>query len=398
MHYFSKYSNSLRAGLVVLICWGLQSCASSPDYAMAGKTPVAPIAYHPEFGEKPVMLTADELFNLSPEQRATFNKYLKSPRNSGQLRHKRVSNYLKKVLHGFNYHSETLIASEVAETLGGNCMSLAILTTALARAADIEIGYELTQTPPVYQKKGNTILSSQHIRSTLYEPDDGEKEEFLLSLQPVIKIDYFPTKNTIVQRKVREPEFVSMYFRNKAAEALIVNHLAEAYWYARESLKYAENNSHGINILALVYENSGHEQDAEKLYQFGIEHTDDQLELLSNYHRYLIKRERFADAAEVQSKIIEIDEPNPFDWLQMADKSMDNGDYATALKYYDRVVELAPYLHHGYFGRGKAEFMRGNPRRAKAAFTKAAELAVEPETQEIYRAKLSALTRLAAAQ
>lgn len=383
-----------RFMLVCVLGLIVQSCAQAPKVeptTLVEERKPIPITYYSQFGERPEMISADDIFTLTPKQRSKFRKYLAHPINKETLRHKRVSNYLRKIIKGFNYHSGTLIASESSELNQGNCLTLAILTTALSRVADVSVGYELMRTPPVYQKKGNTILSSQHIRSVLYEPGGAESGTFFL-MQPVIKIDYFATNKTSVKRKVRESEFVSMYFRNKAAEAIVEHRYADAFWLAIESFKYAKDNAHATNMLALVYDRMGFPEDAEKLYKFGIERSDDKIDLLSNYHKFLLRYERLEEAYAINQKIIELDVPDPFDWLDLGDEALAEGKYREAIRFFDKVVELAPYLHHGYSGIGRAEFLRGNTVLAKRAFNKAAERAHDKDTRALYRAKLSALT------
>ncbi len=374
----------------------LQACVSNTvpsDMSVAAKQESIPIKIYPEFGSKPKLITEEKIFELAPAQVEDFQKFLRHPSNKNLAKNKLVSKYLEKMIKGFNYHSNTYIASESAAKNSGNCLSLGILTTALAKIADVEVGYELMRTPPVYQKKGNTILSSQHVRSLLFEPTLPE-EGFVFILRPVLKIDYFPTFGSIAKRRVQHSEFVSMYFRNMAAEAIIDNRLIDAFWLARHSMEFAENNAHATNMIALIYDRLGYSEDAEKLYLYGLRYADEKLELLSNYHKYLLRNQRVDEAEEIKGQIADLNIPDPFDWLDLADEALAANNLGEALDYYNKVIELAPYLHYGFSGLGKVEFLKGNHRRAKEAFSKAAELALESETRAAYRAKLSALTAL----
>ena len=165
----------------------------------------------------------------------------------------------------------------------GNCLSLAILTTAVARLANVEVGYQLMDMRPVYSKQGQTIFTAQHVRSILYDPDYVSRTDSIVFMRPLIIIDYFPSNRSSIKAMVSEEDFVSMYFRNKAADAIADRDYKKAFWLTNESLAFSPNNSHAINMLAVIYENMGFSQDAEKLYQYGLKYSDEELELLSNY-------------------------------------------------------------------------------------------------------------------
>jgi len=113
-------------------------------------------------------------------------------------------------------------------------LSLAILTKSLSNLADVKISYQLVETEPVYQKEGNIIVSSQHIRTTIFKPPFSDGKIVYFPSQTTI--DYFPTYNSRVLRTVDEEEFFSMYYSNKATEAILKNDFNLAYWYVKNAL------------------------------------------------------------------------------------------------------------------------------------------------------------------
>jgi hypothetical protein len=117
-----------------------------------------------EFGPQPAIIEPFQLFRLTNEQIADFQMFANSPKNIELDKNRIVADYLKSHLKNFNYYSDTLIAKDSLIKQQGNCLSLAILTKAYAELNNIEIDYQLVETTPVYQKEGNLVLSSQHIR------------------------------------------------------------------------------------------------------------------------------------------------------------------------------------------------------------------------------------------
>jgi len=382
-----------RPFFLIFLLLLLQACVKIPKatHSPAVQQPLAPIEYHSAFGEKPHLPSADRLFELTAEQQDSFTQYLTLQQSYGTPAHEIVTDYLTQFNQDFNYYSATLTARDAFEKRQGNCLSLAILTTAIARLAAVEVGYQLMDMRPVYSKQGQVVFTAQHVRSILYDPDYVSKTDTIVFMRPLIIIDYFPTNRSSIKEMVSENDFVSMYFRNIAADAIAERDYKKAFWLADESLKYSPNNSHALNMLAVIYENMGYQQNAEQLYQYGLKYSQEELELLSNYKSFLARHKRYQEAELIKQRIEQINEPNPFDWLKQADEELAMNNLDEALRYYNKVIQLAPYLHHGYAGKAKIEFLRGNTSRAKIAFKKAKEMTVDEETSLLMRAKLSAL-------
>ena len=397
MHSINKLKvNQIKSVLLfIIVSLFLSACVSytSPTTYSLEQTfqPEAPVPYHQQFGLKPQFESAQNLFELTPQQKRDFLDFFSNYQTQGFSGHEIVAKYLNQFISDFNYHSETLTARESLRQRHGNCLSLAILTTAIARLAKVEVGYQLMHTRPVFMQKENTIFTAQHVRSLLFDPDFIKKKNTILFMSPLIYVDYFPTRGTSLDRMVSEEEFISMYYRNKAADAIAQNNYRLAYWLAQESFIYAPNNGHAINMIALAYDRLNLDRQAEQLYQYGIEHSHNKLELLSNYKNYLLRNQKAAQANMVAEKIKEIDIPNPFEWLKLADKALSNKDLNTARRYYDRVISLAPYLYHGYAGVAKVEFLKGNTNKAILAIKEAQKLSVDRQTSSLLDAKMSAL-------
>ena len=351
-----------------------------------------PIKLYPVLQTSPGLISKDEIFQLTTKQKKDFLTYLQAYENRKTPKHQKVSDYLQRVIQGFSFNSETLLATKALEEKRGNCLSLAMLTTSLARLANVSVGYELMETPPVYDKKGNTILKSEHVRSLLFSHRESRINGYTSVFRPVIRIDYFTIGRSKVERQVTEPQFIAMYYRNKAAEAIVENRLTDAFALVSKSLEFTNKNAQAVNMLALIYERLGFQKDAEAMYQYGIRYSRDQLELLSNYRKFLIGQQRHAEAKLVMEQIIQSDEQNPFDWLSLGDESLHSDNYAEAVYYYNKVIEIAPYLHYGYFGRARAEFLKGNTHRASNDFNRAKKLAQDDGTRAFYESKLVALT------
>jgi len=144
-------------------------------------------------------------------------------------------------------------------------------------------------------------------------------------------------------------------------------------------------------MLAVVNRRVGDVATAEAIYRYGIEHAHDKLSLLKNYHALLVSSGRATEAAEIQSRLDRMDDPSPFNWLQLARESQAAGDWDAAIRYYHRALALAPYLHEAHLGLAQSYYGSGQLQRAERSLEDAAGFASRVSIRNLYEAKLATL-------
>lgn len=167
-----------------------------------------------------------------------------------------------------------------------------------------------------------------------------------------------------------------------------------AYWYLDAALKLKPNHSHAINIMALLHENIGYPDYAEKLYLYGIAHSQDKLDLLNNYHSLLKSQRRMSEAREIAEQIGRKNDLNPYKWISLGNTAYNSREYDKAIRYYRKANKLAPYLHEGFAGIARSKLQLGNPDYARKAIGKALDNTHDNNTRKLYQAKLDMLTEL----
>jgi len=372
-------------------------CTSNPKYAITTANKPPPQFLVSEslslFGKPAEIMPIEEVYRLTKVQENDFLEMLNAPENSKLAANQRVFRYLKEHLKDFRFYADTLTASESLMLKYGNCLSLAILTKAIANVANVEVGYQLVNSTPVYQKEGSLILSSLHLRTLLYKTPSSNPEK-KIGFRSRLTIDYFPTIGSSTLRSVPELEFQSMYYRNKAAERMIKGENRLAYWHLKKSIELNANDYHAINMLALLHVKIGRPDLAEELYLYGLSVTEDKLEMLSNYHVLLKNQNRFADAKKISIKISEYRDRNPFKWIKLANQAYSSRKFNKAIIYYKRAIRMAPYLHQPYAGIALSQYQRGRHLSAQRSMKKAIEHAQSEESHNLYQAKYDMLTQL----
>lgn len=355
--------------------------------------PPAPTPIEPIFGKRPEIISKDKLFELNASQKKHFLDYFNRPGNSEIKPNIRIYQYLKDYLKNFNFHTNTFTAEQSLNRDSGNCLTLAILTSALSKIAKVESGLQLVQAPPVYQRKEDLTISSQHVRTLLYNPQTEDSIRTIWNTTGII-VDYFPVGDTRVLRGVEYDEFIAMYYRNKATEAIVENKLSQAYWYVIEALEQFPTESDAVNTLAVIYERSGQLELARTTYEYGLKYSKHKLELLSNYYSLLKRLKKYGKAREIAHLLESYKDPNPFRWIDLGHKAYKEQNYDKALRYYRRANKLAPYLHEGYAGIARVRYQQGDYKGAQNSINLAINNTFYKKARNLYQEKLSLLTNL----
>ncbi|MCW8863975.1 MAG: hypothetical protein OQK09_01100 [Colwellia sp.] len=336
----------------------------------------------------------ENIFTLTPSQQNALLSAVNEKQAQGYKLHQALEAVLSIKLANFTYYGETYDAETTMRLNKGNCMSLAVLTTAYAKLLGLKFSYREVNTIPIFEKKNNLILSSSHVQTIIYDADFVEDETTVYLSKPAIVIDYFPSENNRVGKSFKESDFISMYYRNLAADALVENDLRKAFFFAEKAHNYNKQNIEAINLLAVIHRRAGDDKGAEKIYQAGLQIEQTSLALISNYIMLLRKQQRFEEAQGYQEKLDQLDDPNPYHWLEQAYTAQNKNNIRAAMLYYQKAINRAPYLNQAYIGLYQIYRDKGYYGKAKDMLKKALEWTYEIEQRKQYKYKLYSLAKL----
>jgi len=351
----------------------------------------APTLNQSLFGKPERVPDFSEMVSLTPGQQADFLRFFHSGVDSRHEPHRRVFEYLTRRIGDTAFQNRTLSASKTLDTRSGNCMSLALVTTAFARLAGVETGWQLSDTDPVYSSEGSVIYSAEHIQTLLYRPEFNLKSFSFAPGRPYLLVDYYTDDVPRRGTPLRESEMIALVYQNLGIEALADGQLAESFWLLSEGLEHDANNPDLYNAMAVVHRRAGDARTAEQLYRFALDEFGDRLIVLRNYRKLLLAENRVEDADRVERRIMTLPDPDPYPLLDLGDEAAAKGKHDIALAYYRRAAEIAPYLHEVYLKIARLHAERGNLKRAARALRDARDRARADSDQERYQAKLMAL-------
>jgi Tfp pilus assembly protein PilF len=346
------------------------------------------LLYDEEF--KKLEQPSKDLFSLTHEQKEAFKNYYFDPKHADIRKHTRFGKYLTSVVSGFSYRGETYTAQEAFLEASGNCLSLAIMTTALAELAGLEISYQKVNSRPIYAKHGNILLLSSHVVTKVYEPDEDivQKPNMITIRRPHVVIDYFPTRGTVKGSRVEKHDFVAMYYQNKAAKALLEKDYDEAYAFVKKGLRESPSNPETLNLLGVLYKNVGLEAKAEQVYATMMKYHLPSLNTIENYAQLLKRSQQFEEAEAVMLMADKIEDENPYRWITLAQEYLTEGNNKLALKYATKAKKMAPYLHESHFIIAQALLRLKGPEHSMTALNRALDLADSDRERSTYSAKI----------
>lgn len=351
-----------------------------------------PALEHDLFGPAPDVPAPDALLALTAEQVKHFVDFFESGKNRRYQPHQRVHVYLSRHLSDIDFTNRTHGAAETIDRLRGNCMSLALVTTALARTADVRVGWQIADADPVYSSEGSVVYSANHIQVRLYE-DRLNKTGYSFSFgRDYLLLDYFTDDLPELGRPLTEEQMIALVYQNLGVEAMAADDNDRAFWMLAEALEHDPANANIYNALAVVHRRAGDEDAAERLYRFALSEFGDRLTVLRNYRKLLLAQGRDAEADGIEQRLLRLPDPDPFPVLALGDQALSEGRTDTALAYYRQARKVAPYLHEIHWKIARAHFRAGERRRAAKELEKAREKAVDVDDRRRYDAKLRALS------
>jgi Flp pilus assembly protein TadD len=368
----------------------LVGCASTaPD------SPPAPVFRDSLFAPSAERIAAADVFALSPAMRHFLEVEL-----AGPLRAKGRQRALVEALSGtgslkLRYDATmTRNAAEAFEARAGNCLSLVIMTAALAKELGLAVQYRSVVVDDTWSRVGGLHVASGHVNLTLI-PRATDARIGRLDSGTETTIDFLPPEDLRGQRgrTISEATVLAMYMNNRAAEALAQGRLDDAYAWARQAIAQDPRFLNGHNTLGAIYRQHGHRAEAEQEFRGVLSIEPDNTTVLSNLVQLLREAGRSADAEPLARRLAVLQPEPPFLYFDRGIAAMQRGDYRSARDDFRREVDRAAYDHEFHFWLALAYARLGDLPHARAHLATALENSPRSDERALYAAKLERLNQ-----
>ena len=396
MRFYSGQQRSrvLSNILLIIAFWALMSgCQSTPKSSHI--IAIEPL-FHDELFTPVDVITPEQIYALPQEYIAQVKQEFYRDKN---IRHKNISShdwlaqYIGAQNGGFEYRDHFTRPASVTSTVReGNCMSLVVLSAALADAFNIPVEFQDIDVEPIWDKRGGFYLVNGHVNLFLSPAIDANVVAFS---DHKILVDFLPERAVRGYSKkiVNKKTLTAMYYNNVAAEALVEQQYDLAYALIKQSIKSDPSFVSSINTLAVIYRHKGDNQKAEQAYRAALSMDKEDMTTLFNLAVILGEQDRLEEWAEVH-KILELSRiNNPFYYYDMAQQAYFEQHYQEAVVWYKRALAKADYRHEFYFGLSRTYWATGEHRLAKKNMQKALSLTGDEDSKRRYQSKLQAMKR-----
>lgn len=285
----------------------------------------------------------------------------------------------------------TRTAAEAFDVRAGNCISLVIMTAALARELGLLVDYQRVYSDEPWSRDGNILFRSGHVNLVLRQRP-GETNR-LNDQGQQITVDFLPPEDVrgYRTRPIEERTVIAMFMNNRAAESLARGQLDDAYWWAREAISHDSGLLNAYNTLGVVYHRHGNLREAERVFRVLLEREPDNPTVIANLAALLTTAGRPEAAQALLQKLRRIEPYPPLYFFDRAQLALKRRDFRAAIDLFKQELARDPSYHATHFGLAVAYFKLGDFASAREHLTAAMENSTTRGDHELYAAKLERL-------
>ena len=378
---------TLCAAALVLV-----ACAASGPVAPEPPRPPPGLFEDAAFGAPQHAPNPQAVFALSPAMR----KYLDDD-IAGLLHQQGRQRGLADALHSkahlrLEYDAElTRTAADAFDARAGNCLSLVVMTAALAKHLELPVTFQALTGHESWSRNGDLSIVNGHVNITLAKRPLDRVNAY--DANTLLRIDFaaLPMGRGQALHVVSEATILSMFMNNRAAEYLVRGAVDDAYAHAREAVRQDPTYAGAYNTLAVIYARRGLAASAERAYREALVHDAQHKPALQNIARLLQGQGRAAEADVFVQRLALLERDPPFAHFDRGVAAAKAGQYAAARDHLQRELRRDPDFHEFHFWLALSLYGLGEVEQARRHLDLAMRNSTTRREQAIYAAKLRSI-------
>jgi Tfp pilus assembly protein PilF len=366
---------------------GLAGCASAPPPSPA------PLLDDAAFAPPTESVDPAQAFALSPRMQAFVQNELRPRlRAAGGRQRTLVEALSQRGRLRLDYDAAvTRSAAEAFDSGTGNCLSLVLMTAAIAKEVNLNVTFNRAVLEETWTRTGDYYFLNGHLNITL-----GRRlidEQFRYDAEQYVMVDFLPPRELGGLRSVMVDErtVVAMFLNNRAAEALARGEVDRAYWWARAAVLHDARFMPAYNTLGVVYLQHRQPVQAERAFRLLLQREPSHGQALANLAVSLQRQGRGEESAAVARRLATLEDQPPFHWFNLGQQAMKDGRFRAARDLFARELSRDPDYHELHFRAGVAAWKLGDEAEARKHLDLALKNSITRDSRNVYAAKLDAL-------
>ncbi|CAD5258722.1 TPR domain protein [Alteromonas sp. 38] len=382
----------LIIALLVLFSSAMLGCASTAPVVAKNPYPALHDHLFPSYASFPIE-TEEEVFALEEDAQlfvdeAVFESGGKTTNVKGL-----ISSIFDHSEMGLLYRSNAnSIASETFYNRSANCLSLSIMTYAMAQYAGYDATFYEVDIPEYWTRRDGFSFLNGHVNLTINVP----KNPLVTNIGPSrADVDFDPQmiRTHFPRVPVTKRLVLSMFYNNKGADALIANSYTRAYSYFRAAAVLSPELQQSWVNLGVLYRMVDAFEAAEQSYRFALNIDEKNLTAWDNLSILYYHQGLFDKSAEIKARVEAQRKENPFYHFILGEQALDDGEFADALEHFQRALRLDNTRHEVLFGLAKSYYELGDINNAERYIKRAIQFAPNSQDENRYMSKLSTIAR-----
>jgi tetratricopeptide (TPR) repeat protein len=348
-----------------------------------------------------ILETEEQLFALDDAMRTMVNEKLMPEEDLKKRAKLLIDNFFEEGDISVNYNrGSNISAIEAYHTKQANCLSLTIMSYALAKEAGFDVKLQDVEIPENWVRKGEYSLQEGHVNLVLLRPK--LKKDLLIDKvnfsrttkhKPIVTIDFDPfvVKASFKRKTITPTMITAMFYVNKGAEHLVQKEYEHAYAYFRGATELAPSFSAPWVNIGILHSINNNIERAEASYRYALSIDDQNYSAMKNLIALLSKQDRAGEVSVIEKKLQQKRLLNPYYYALLADEAFYRDEYQLAIKHYRHAIRLNKKEHVFYFGLAKVYYEMDNFKQAENMMNKALRYNKEMTIKHQYIAKLNYL-------
>lgn len=275
-----------------------------------------------------------------------------------------------------------------------NCLSLTIMTYALAEQAGFDAEFQQVHIPEYWTERDGQTFINSHVNVRI-KPNAIMRQQMLLPTTTIVDFDPIANRSAVHSNVVNKKRIIAMFYNNLGADALLSYDHNQAYALFKAAI---ETDSQFADVwinLGLLYKREGLLEAAEVSYQTAIalSNKNTAWENLAYLYRYTGQTEK---SERIFERLAQQRLANPYYHYMLARQAMHKGELEDSIVKFKRAISINDRPHQFYAGLAEAYARQNHYEKSRFYLRQAKRKAEFADEIQRYESKLTVLANVQA--